>query len=110
MTKKLDDEIFNKIDSLDERINEFRSKYNEEQKKIEGQPADDETPEVRFGKMAASMFLGNVIAGLIVGILIDKYTATAPWGLMFCIILGFIAGVYRAQSLLKKMNNYDNDH
>ncbi len=102
MVKKLDNEIFEKIDSLDERITKVRSEYDEEKEKHEGIPAEDETPEVRLGRLAGSMFLGNIIAGLIAGFLIDKYFGMAPWGVMFCIILGFVAGVYRAQSLLKK--------
>ncbi len=102
MNKKLDDEILEKIDALDERINKVRSDYNEDKEKHEGKPAEDETPEIRLGRAAASMFLGNVIAGFILGFLADKYLGTAPWGIMLCIILGFVAGVYRAQSLFKK--------
>lgn len=102
MVKKLDNKIFEKIDNLDERITKVRSEYDQEKEKNEGVPAEDETPEVRLGRKAGSMFLGNVMAGLIVGLLIDKYLGMAPWGLLLCIILGFVAGVYRAQDLLKK--------
>jgi ATP synthase protein I len=102
MVKKLDEEIYEKIDALEERITKVRAEYEEVQEKHEGKPADDETPELRLGRRAGSMFLGNVFAGFILGLLIDKYLGIAPWGMMSLIILGFVAGVYRAQSLLKK--------
>jgi|GEM_PF-3071485 len=102
MDKHLDEEIFEKIDELEERINKVRSDYDKDKEKHEGKSADDETPEVRLGRIAASMFLGNIIAGFILGFIVDKFLGIAPWGLMLCIILGFVAGVYRAQSLLKK--------
>ena len=102
MGKKLDEDIFEKIDALDEKISKVRNEYEEEKEKHEGKSAEDETPEVRMGRLLGSMFLGNIIAGLILGLLADKYLGTAPWGLMLCIILGFVAGVYRAQDIMKK--------
>lgn len=102
MGKKLDKEIFEKIDALETRIDKARKDYDEEKEEHEGKPADDETSEVRRGRLIASTFLGNIIAGFLLGFVIDRFFGIAPWGLMLCIILSFVGGVYRAQGLLKK--------
>lgn len=103
MNKRLrNDEVSKKINALDEKISKVRNEYEETQKKHMGDPIEDESPEVVKGRLTASMFLGNVLAGLLIGLLIDKFLGFAPWGLMFCTILGFVGGVYRAQDLLQK--------
>lgn len=102
MKKLLDNKIFKKIDSLEERIDKVRTDRESQREEYEGIPVEKDTPEVRLGKLAGSMFLGNIIAGLILGFVVDKYLGFAPWGMIFCIIMGFVAGIYRAQGLLKK--------
>lgn len=38
-------------------------------------------------------FVAGVIAGGIVGWLIDRMVGSSPWGLIVCLILGFCAGM-----------------
>lgn len=49
-------------------------------------------------------FVSGVIAGGIVGWLVDRLFGVSPWGLIICIILGFCAGMLnllRAAGMLK---------
>ena len=49
-------------------------------------------------------FVAGVIAGAIVGWLIDRMVGSSPWGLIVCLILGFCAGMLnlmRASGALK---------
>ncbi|MFP4098566.1 MAG: AtpZ/AtpI family protein [Alphaproteobacteria bacterium] len=102
MVKNTDEELFKKIDSLGDRINSARNEYDKQKEQHEGKAAEEEAPEIRLGRRVASLFLGHVIAGLVLGILADKYLGLAPWGLMLCLILGLAGGVYRAQDTLQK--------
>ena len=38
-------------------------------------------------------FVAGVLAGGILGWLVDRMVGTAPWGLIVCLILGFAAGM-----------------
>lgn len=38
-------------------------------------------------------FVAGVIAGGIVGWLLDRLVGSSPWGLIVCLILGFCAGM-----------------
>jgi ATP synthase protein I len=38
-------------------------------------------------------FVGGVIAGGILGWLIDHFAGSSPWGLIVCTLLGFAAGI-----------------
>ena len=38
-------------------------------------------------------FVSGVIAGGIIGWLVDRFAGTSPWGLIVCVILGFCAGM-----------------
>jgi len=46
-------------------------------------------------------FLGLVIAGAIVGYIVDKFAGTAPWGLIGFLVIGLVYATYKAQ---KDMN------
>ncbi|WP_210497248.1 AtpZ/AtpI family protein [Microvirga antarctica] len=49
-------------------------------------------------------FISGVVAGGIIGWLVDRLFQTSPWGLVVCIILGFCAGMlnlFRAAGLAK---------
>ncbi len=87
--------------SLETRIAEARKDIDEKEDKYMG-TALEESDETQRGKRAASEFLGVVIAGVILGIICDKYIGTAPLGLFFFIIMGFVAGVLRANHLTNK--------
>ena len=49
-------------------------------------------------------FVSGVVAGGIVGWIIDRLAGTSPWGLIVCLILGFCAGMLnllRAAGMVK---------
>ncbi len=86
---------------LSERIKAARKDVDDTKEKYQGK-ISEETIDEKRSKRAASEFLGLVIAGVIVGILCDKFLNTAPLGLFFFIIMGFIGGVFRANKLTQK--------
>jgi len=54
-------------------------------------------------------FVSGVVAGGIVGWIIDRLAGTSPWGLIVCLILGFCAGMLnlmRASGVVKP-SRYD---
>jgi ATP synthase protein I len=56
-------------------------------------------------------FVSGVVAGGIVGWLVDKLFGSSPWGLIVCLILGFCAGMLnlmRAAGVVKPAR-YDDD-
>tara|TARA_R110002095_G_scaffold207177_2_gene192036 strand:- start:1530 stop:1841 length:312 start_codon:yes stop_codon:yes gene_type:complete len=101
MSDDLEKEIQKKVASLDERIKDARRDEKEYKTQQYGVPAE-ESEESKRGKRAASVFLGNVIAGGILGFFIDKYCSSAPLAMIFFIIMGFVSGVYRANAITKK--------
>jgi ATP synthase protein I len=49
-------------------------------------------------------FVSGVVAGGIVGWIVDRLAGTSPWGLIVCLILGFCAGMLnlmRAAGMVK---------
>ena len=49
-------------------------------------------------------FVSGVVAGGIVGWIVDRLAGTSPWGLIICLILGFCAGMLnllRAAGMVK---------
>lgn len=101
MVNKLDPDIEKKIDSLEQRIAAKRGEQAEEKIKNYGVSADSSS-DGKQGKEIASQFLAVVISGWIFGLIIDRYFGSAPWGMMIFIILGFVAGVCRANAITKK--------
>lgn len=47
-------------------------------------------------------FLGTVISGGILGFGVDYFLGTAPWGLLICIVCGFVSATVRAQKAMNK--------
>jgi ATP synthase protein I len=48
---------------------------------------------IGFAFRLSAEFVAGVIAGGIVGWLIDRLVGSSPWGLIVCLILGFCAGM-----------------
>lgn len=87
---------------LAKRIAEAKQDQKETKEENLGIPAEEETSEEKQGKKAASQFMGLVIAGVIFGILVDRSFETAPFGLFFFIIAGFIGAVFQANAIINK--------
>lgn len=56
---------------------------------------------------AGSMFTSMIIAGFLVGYVIDLLLGTMPIFLLSCGVLGFIGGMMKVHKLLEKMSLLD---
>jgi ATP synthase protein I len=48
---------------------------------------------VAYAVKISSEFIAGVVVGSVIGLLIDKFAGTSPWGLIVFLLLGFCAGV-----------------
>ncbi len=55
-------------------------------------PASNSTALGQAFRLSAE-FVSGVVAGGIVGWIVDSLVGSAPWGLIVCVILGFCAGM-----------------
>ncbi len=101
MDDDFDKKIKKNISDIEQRIQSAKSKKDKQEIKQYGEAAKDSAEE-KQGKRAASEFLANVIAGGFLGFIIDKYFDSAPLGIIFFIIMGFVSGVLRANATMKK--------
>ncbi len=92
-----DDDIQSKIEDIQKRVEEARPKDTPDEM-LRKKDLEENEEESRAG----SEFLGNVIAGGILGYGVDWAFDTAPWGMIFFILIGFISGVYRANAAMKE--------
>ena len=95
-----------KLDSLDQRIREMQ---DAEKKKdaLDQEEHKCDTGEQK-GAQAGAEFLSTVIAGALLGFLVDWLTGFTPLGTIFFIVIGFISATYRANAQMKG-NNEKND-
>jgi len=62
------------------------------------------------GFRLSAEFVAGVVAGGIVGYIVDQLAGTSPWGLIVCLILGFFAGMLnlmRAAGVVKPARHDD---
>lgn len=77
----------------------------------------DEAPSANAAGFARAMrlsgeFIGGVVAGALLGWLVDRLAGTSPWGMIVFLLLGFGAGVFnvmRAAGLMAKPGVGDKD-
>lgn len=62
-------------------------------------------PWVVAGQLTAVAweFLGSIVAGAVLGYLLDRHFGWSPWGLIACTLLGTTTGLYRMIVLLKRL-------
>lgn len=77
-------------DDLDRRIAEAKAKIDRPVTAGEG------AAESR-GWAVGIEFVGTVLVSAVLGYFIDRFAGTKPWVMIALLVLGFIAGVYRAQ-------------
>lgn len=76
-------------DDLNKRIADAQEKLDA-QKRPRGRP---DGKGMGLGFRMASDFIAAIIVGAILGWGIDALFGVAPWGLIVCLLFGFIAGV-----------------
>jgi len=111
---------FHSINSYDSRLfnlalsKVFRLKFGEVSVKEESVPESADMssrknkPALNFLLLSAgSMFTSMIIAGFLVGYVIDLLFDTMPIFLLSCGVLGFIGGMMKVHKLLEKMSLLD---
>jgi F0F1-type ATP synthase assembly protein I len=68
-------------------------------------------PVIRFGRSFALFwdFVGSVLAGAIVGGLIDHWFETSPYWTLALLILGVVGGFIRLVAGLRRLDRMDRD-
>tara|TARA_B100001989_G_scaffold251369_1_gene230433 strand:- start:6699 stop:6992 length:294 start_codon:yes stop_codon:yes gene_type:complete len=94
----MDDDIEKKLADLESRIDKVREKDRIEEAQI------TEKRRVSKGSRAGSEFLASIIAGFVLGYIIDRFADTAPLAMLFFMMMGFVSGIYRANAVLQKNN------
>ncbi|CBI76740.1 conserved protein of unknown function [Bartonella clarridgeiae 73] len=61
-----------------------------EQPKVGG---EEQQKKVAYAVKLSSEFLANIIVGAVLGFGFDKLIGSLPWGLVFFLFLGFVAGI-----------------
>lgn len=70
------------------------------------------TKPLEQGKFALAYSMGlsfafNVIGGIVVGILVDRWLNTAPWALLAGILLGVFGGLASIYRITNRLNRSD---
>ncbi|MCB1784322.1 MAG: AtpZ/AtpI family protein [Alphaproteobacteria bacterium] len=90
-------------EEMEEKVSAFEKRVMEARKDIEEIEAHREEPQGDLvGAQAGSEFLALVISGGLLGFGIDYFFHTTPWGIIFMLVMGFVAAVYRANDTTKK--------
>ncbi|ATO57011.1 AtpZ/AtpI family protein [Bartonella sp. 1-1C] len=61
-----------------------------EKSKVEGR---EQQKKIAYAVKLSSEFLANIIVGAVLGFGFDKLVGSLPWGLVFFLFLGFVAGI-----------------
>ncbi len=87
-------------DDLNDRIAKAQAKID-----AANRPAQMSTGKgMGLGFRMASDFAAAVIVGVVLGLGIDAVFKVSPWGTIFCLLLGFIAGVRNVVATATKAN------
>jgi ATP synthase protein I len=96
-----DADLSARLKSLDARISQA-SAHRAEPETRNRQTSDSSAMGQAF-RLSAE-FVAGVVAGGVIGWLVDYFAGSSPWGLIVCLILGFCAGMLnlmRAAGLVK---------
>jgi ATP synthase protein I len=91
-----------RLKSLDARLDQVAGQRSRTTESPERPKSDSKAIGQAF-RLSAE-FVSGVVAGGIIGWIVDRLFATSPWGLIVCLILGFCAGMFnlmRAAGLMK---------
>ena len=84
---------------LDERLSTIKAEEDAETAKARKQEGDPSA--IGKAMRLSSEFVAGIVAGALLGWLIDKFAGTSPWGLIIFLMLGFVAGV---RNLMRSAN------
>ena len=84
---------------LDERLSTIKAEEDAETAKARKQEGDPSA--IAKAMRLSSEFVAGIVAGALLGWLVDKFAGTSPWGLIIFLMLGFVAGV---RNLMRSAN------
>lgn len=84
---------------LDERLSTIKAEEDAETAKVRKQEGDPSA--IAKAMRLSSEFVAGIVAGALLGWLVDKFAGTSPWGLIIFLMLGFVAGV---RNLMRSAN------
>ena len=88
-------------DDLNDRIAKAQAKID-----AQNRPARMSTGKgMGLGFRMASDFAAAVIVGVVLGLGIDAVFKVSPWGVIICLLLGFVAGVRNVVATATKANS-----
>ena len=76
-----------RLESLDERLDRLQRRDAEKAAKAESDASSN------AGRLIVSQLIGGPLGGAIVGWLIDRWLATAPWVMLGLMFVGFAGGL-----------------
>lgn len=75
-----------RIDTLDERLKAARQR-EEARNRPRAQGTDE---NYRMGSRVLADLLGGLVGGALIGLVIDRFADTSPWGLLVMLALGIV--------------------
>ena len=96
-------ELNERLRRLDERLGSIKAGEEAEAAKVRKQGGDPSA--IGKAMRLSSEFVGGIIAGGLLGWVVDRFAGTSPWGLIIFLMLGFGAGIrnlLRASNMLGK--------
>jgi ATP synthase protein I len=87
-------------DDLNERIARAQAQIDARERP----PETSKGKGMGLGFRMASDFAAAVIVGVVLGLGIDALFKVSPWGLIVCLLLGFVAGVRNVVATAMKAN------
>jgi ATP synthase protein I len=69
----------------------------------DGQAAVEPSGLVKLFRFSAD-FVSGVLAGALIGWLVDRFAGTRPWGLIVFLLLGFATGIYNLVKSAQRAN------
>jgi ATP synthase protein I len=96
-------ELSERLRQLDERLGAIKAGEQAEEARVSRQEGDPSA--IGKAMRLSSEFVAGIVAGALIGWVVDKFAGTSPWGLIILLMLGFAAGVrnlLRASNMLGK--------
>lgn len=93
--------------SLDDRLAALDEKLDSREKAEEAKKHSAKSDMSGFGAglKLSSEFISAILVGAGIGYLIDRLLGTLPWGMIFFLLLGFVAGVVNVMRAAGKMSD-----
>ena len=88
-----------KIDNLKKRINNLDKTENIKNSRLKNKKG------VSFGFRIGVELVSAIAVGTIIGIFVDKYLGTKPFGLIIFFILGSLAGFLNVYRVMRRIEN-----